>query len=116
MDSGKQKYSHFGWCEFESPWEEKSWFSKVHGFLNVQTVKFHLINKLIALSFCFRYLDAKNFLQIVKKPTHDGGGTIDHIYINQCLQEKKPFHSQRSVYYSDHDVLVLHVPISNVDN
>ena len=63
-----------------------------------------------------RYLDGKNFLQIVEKPTHDSGGMIDHIFINPCLQEMKAFHSQRSVYYSDHDVLVLHVPIDNVDN
>ena len=59
-----------------------------------------------------KYLDSKNFLQIVNKPTHKAGGTIDHIYINPVLQEKEPLHSQRSVYFSDHDEIVLHIPVN----
>ena len=57
-----------------------------------------------------KFLEEKNFVQLVKKPTSDGGGLIDHIYINQHLQEKKLFHSQRSVYFTNHDEIVLQIP------
>ncbi len=58
-----------------------------------------------------KYLEERNFKQIIKKPTHEKGGLIDHIYINKSLQEKKSFSSQRSVYYSDHDCITLHIPL-----
>ena len=57
-----------------------------------------------------RYMEQKNFVQLVEKPTHRCGGLIDHIYVNQLLMEDKPFHSQSSVMYSDHDKVVLHIP------
>ena len=58
------------------------------------------------------YLEKMNFMQLIKKPTHDKGGLLDHIYINKKLQEQKSFSRQRSVYYSDHDAITLHIPIS----
>ena len=45
--------------------------------------------------------------------THIRGGLIDHIYVNKVLMQKDPFTSQRSVTYSDHDKIVLHIPLEN---
>ena len=56
------------------------------------------------------YLKKRNFTQLVEKPTQKLGGLLDHIYVSQSLLEKKPFCSQRSVYYSDHDNITLHIP------
>ena len=58
-----------------------------------------------------RYMHRNNFTQIVQNPTHDAGGILDHIYINERLQHQKgPFCTQRCVYFSDHDIIVLHLP------
>ena len=59
------------------------------------------------------YMENNGFTQLVKEPTHIQGGLIDHIYINDILMLRKPFHSQQSVTYSDHDKIVLHVPLEN---
>ena len=56
------------------------------------------------------YLLEKSFVQIVQQPTHEHGGLLDHIYINVSLQKKHPFCVQTPVYYSDHDIVSLHVP------
>ena len=57
-----------------------------------------------------KYLEEKSFTQLVDRPTHVCGGLIDHIYISKSLLEKNPYFTQRSVYYSDHDEIVLHIP------
>ena len=44
---------------------------------------------------------AENFKQIVKYPTHEKGGLIDHIYIKNTPEIYDVYH--HSVYYSDHD-------------
>ena len=59
------------------------------------------------------YMEENGFTQLVDEPTHDGGRCLDHIYVNEKLGQKQPFHSQRCVYYSDHDVITLHVPLEN---
>ena len=59
------------------------------------------------------YMKDKGFTQLVKEPTHICGGLIDHIYVNEKLMQRKPFYSQQSVTYSDHDKIVLHVPLEN---
>ena len=59
------------------------------------------------------YMKNRGFTQLVQKPTHIHGGLIDHIYVNEVLKEGKPFYSQLSVTYSDHDKIVLHVPLEN---
>ena len=56
------------------------------------------------------YLKKRGFTQLVDRPTQRSGGLLDHIYVNQSLLRKKPFHSQRSCYYSDHDNITLHIP------
>ena len=57
-----------------------------------------------------KYMQIKNFVQLVDKPTHKYGGLLDHIYVNQSLMKKKPFYTQRSIMHSDHDIIVLHLP------
>ena len=52
----------------------------------------------------------KGFHQLVQNPTHERGGLIDHVYVNDALLADQPFVTQRSVYYSDHDAIVLHIP------
>ena len=52
----------------------------------------------------------KGFHQLVQNPTHERGGLIDHVYVNDALFADQPFVTQRSVYYSDHDAIVLHIP------
>ena len=59
------------------------------------------------------YMERSSFTQLVDEPTHDGGRCLDHIYVNERLRNKQVFHTQRCVYYSDHDVITLHVPLEN---
>ena len=56
------------------------------------------------------YLQRRKFNQLVKKATHELGSLLDQIYVNEKLMNVKPFASQRAVYFSDHDVIVLHIP------
>ena len=62
------------------------------------------------------YMKKNGFTQLVQKPTHEKGNLLDHIYVNAVLLQKQPFSSQRSCYYSDHDIIVLHVPLEYVEN
>ena len=64
----------------------------------------------------FKFLKTKGFAQLVDRPTHIGGGLLDQIFVNPSLLKKNPFHSQRCVYYSDHDEIVLHIPRDNIRN
>ena len=61
----------------------------------------------------FWFFKEYGFSQLIEKPTHIRGGLIDHIYVNKVLIQKNPFTSQRSVTYSDHDIIVLHIPLEN---
>ena len=60
-----------------------------------------------------RFLKENGFSQLIEKPTHIRGGLIDHVYVNKVLMKKNPFTSQGSVTYSDHDKVVLHIPLEN---
>ena len=57
-----------------------------------------------------KYMSRKGFKQLIEKPTHERGNLIDHIYVNRNLLDKGPIHSQRGVYFSDHDIITLHIP------
>ena len=57
-----------------------------------------------------RFMTNKRFIQMIQEPTHERGGLLDQIYINESLSKKNPICSQKSVYYSDHDIICLHVP------
>ena len=48
------------------------------------------------------------FCQLVTEPTHIKGGWIDHAYwLDTEKKWKKPVVERHSVYYSDHDVLMI---------
>ena len=49
-----------------------------------------------------------NFTQIVKSATFISSGILlDHIYVNQCVEDGKMSSSVVSVYYSDHETIQL---------
>ena len=56
-----------------------------------------------------KFMTSKRFEQMIQEPTHERGGLLDHIYINESLSRKNPICSQKSVYYSDHDLICFHV-------
>ena len=55
------------------------------------------------------FLFERKFDQLIKSPTHDYGRMLDHIYVNELLIAQNPLSFQRSTYYSDHDIISLHV-------
>ena len=55
------------------------------------------------------FLSEKGFVQMIKQPTYESGSLLDHIYVNESLHSKNPTCSQLPVYYSDHDIVFLHV-------
>ena len=58
--------------------------------------------------FLRNYLD--NYKMIVEMPTHISGSLIDHIYIDKNFNEKFKIRSQRrSVYFSDHDAIIVNI-------
>ena len=53
-----------------------------------------------------RFLDSKDFVQLVHDPTQDDGRTIDHCYVPNNI--KSEIHlTTYSPYYSDHDALCI---------
>ena len=46
--------------------------------------------------------------QLVKNPTHDQGGLLDHVYVTQDLIERVSV-SQTGVYFSDHQLITIKV-------
>ena len=55
-----------------------------------------------------RRLNEMGFCQLVTEPTHIKGGWIDHAYwLDTEKKWKKPVVERHSVYYSDHDVLMI---------
>ena len=62
------------------------------------------------------YMKKNGFTQLIQKPTHEKGNLLDHIYVNAALLQMQPYSSQRSCYFSDHDIIVLHVPLEYTEN
>ena len=50
-----------------------------------------------------------NFKQIVEKATHIKGGLIDHCYISDNINPLSVIVNQKSVYYTDHDIIPVFV-------
>ena len=48
------------------------------------------------------------FTQLVKNPTHDQGGLLDHVYVTQDLLERVSV-SQTGIYFSDHQLITIKV-------
>ena len=57
-----------------------------------------------------QFLEDKDFQQMIRRPTHDKGNCIDHLYLNQELLDLQPKVEQQSAYFSDHDILNLSFP------
>ena len=57
-----------------------------------------------------KFMKNKKFIQMIEEPTHESGGLLDQIYINESLSKKNPKCFQKAVYFSDHDAIYLHVP------
>ena len=56
------------------------------------------------------YFKLINLSQIVKEPTHDLGGTIDHCYVSRILKENIELNCMFK-YYSDHTALQIKLNI-----
>ena len=52
----------------------------------------------------------RGFHQQIKEPTRVSGSGIDHLYINNLMQELTISTQIDGAYYSDHDILTLYVP------
>ena len=95
----------FDWKELHQLLEE--WVVEINDTVIIGDTNINYLKK----SHDFiKYLEEKSFTQLVDRPTHICGGVIDHIYISKSLLEKNLYFTQRSVYYSDHDEIVLHIP------
>ena len=53
-----------------------------------------------------RWLLSKKMVQMVEKSTHILGGLIDQVWVSENVRQEMNI-SQKSVYFSDHDLLVL---------
>ena len=98
----------FNWNEFHQTLEE--WIVEDRDTVVIGDTNINFLKKSHDL---LKFLEKKNFTQLVDRPTHICGGLLDQIYVNRSLMDKNPYHSQRSVYYSDHDEIVLHIPKEN---
>ena len=58
-------------------------------------------------NFIFGELETWNFKQIIKEPTHIQGGLIDHCYVSNTLNLNSVSATQKSVYYTDHDIIEI---------
>ena len=52
----------------------------------------------------------RGFQQLIKEPTCETGSMIDHIYVNPAMATKNVVTHVDAAYYSDHDILSLHIP------
>ena len=57
----------------------------------------------------FTELNNWNFRQLIQYPTHILGGLIDHCYMSDNVDPSLVTVKQKSVYYTDHDLISLKV-------
>ena len=55
-----------------------------------------------------KFMEDKNFTQLIQHPTHEGN-LIDHVYINQQMQNLNVQTHQVPIYYSDHHALFVKI-------
>ena len=55
------------------------------------------------------FMKGKKFSQLVKVPTHESGSLLDHIYINNALEQRAFSTQNDACYFSDHDIVSLFV-------
>ena len=56
-----------------------------------------------------KFMQANNFEQLIKNPTHIGGNIIDHAYVNSQMKELNVQILQKPVPYSDHYALYVKI-------
>ena len=56
-----------------------------------------------------KFMKERNFMQLIEKPTHIDGNTIDHVYINPKMKDLNVEIFQKPVPYSDHYALFLKI-------
>ena len=56
-------------------------------------------------NYILRELENWNFKQLVQTPTHIQGRVIDHCYISNNMPLGSISLAQKSVYYTDHDII-----------
>ena len=55
------------------------------------------------------FLLLKKFTQLIKDPTHDEGGLIDHVYVNDAMMLLDVNIFKKPVCYSDHDEIFVRI-------
>ena len=60
-------------------------------------------------NFILEELETWNFTQILREPTHIQGGLIDHCYVSKNIPMITVSCNQKSVYYTDHDIIDLRI-------
>ena len=56
------------------------------------------------------YLETRGMHQLIKRPTHDQGHCLDHVYVNIPVLKMAPIANTQAVYFSDHDLISLSFP------
>ena len=56
-----------------------------------------------------RFMRGKGFYQMIDKPTRESGKLLDHIYVNDALDQIGFSTQVDGCYYSDHDIVTLYV-------
>ena len=57
-----------------------------------------------------KFMQSKNFHQIIQEPTFLRKSLIDHLYVNEPMQKRHVFYEKNPCSYSDHDILSLYIP------
>ena len=55
------------------------------------------------------FMRSKGFYQMIDKPTRTSGRLLDHIYVNDTLDQIGFTTQVDSCYYSDHDIVTLYI-------
>ena len=66
-------------------------------------------NILAGNSQCENFMRGKGFYQMVDQPTCHSGTLIDHIYVNDALDQIGFSTQVDACYYSDHDIISVYV-------
>ena len=51
-----------------------------------------------------------NYKLLVSQPTHLDGALLDHVYIADSFSAHKTTVVIKTIYFSDHDAVILHIP------
>ena len=56
-----------------------------------------------------KFMEAKEFSQLIQEPTYIDGTLIDHVYVNKAMKQKDIFAKIDACYYSSHDIISFYV-------